>query len=112
MSGKSARTKGAAAERELFNLLNKKLGKDYFARNLQQTRQGGCDDGNADVFALEVKRQENLNFREAIKQAEKQANDTQFPVLAYRRNREEWKLLVVCDLDKFGDLFETLTGVS
>lgn len=110
--GRAARRKGASAERELFKLLNERLGREYFVRNLVQTRQGGCDDGNAEVFALEVKRQETLSLPAWIAQAEKQASPDQFPVLAYRRSHEQWKFLVIADLERFAELFEVLTGVS
>lgn len=111
-SGKSSRTKGASAEREVFKLLNVRLGKELFSRNLLQTRLGGCDDGNADVFAVEVKRQEKLNLPAWIEQAKKQAKPGQIPVLAYRRNREPWQFLIITDLDRFADLFELIAGIS
>lgn len=112
MSGKSSRTKGAQAEREIFKLLNVRLGKEVFSRNLLQSRIGGCDDGSADVFAMEVKRQEKLSLVQWIEQAKKQAKPGQIPVLAYRRNREPWEFLIISDLDRFADLFELIAGTS
>lgn len=112
MSGRSSRRKGATAERELFKALNERLGRDMFVRNLLQTRQGGCDDGNAELFALEVKRQESLSLPAWIQQAVEQAKPGQIPVLAYRRSKEPWRFLVITDLDGFADLFEVVTGLG
>jgi hypothetical protein len=111
--GSSARRKGASAERELFAALNARLGHAYFVRNLSQTRAGGCDDGNAEVFALEVKRQESLAKLPAwIQQAQSQAKPGQIPVLAYRRSREPWQFLIVADLEGFANIFEVMIGAS
>lgn len=112
MSGAGSRRKGANAERELFKLLNTKLGYECFKRNLEQTRNGGCDDGAAEVFALECKRAENLNLRAAIEQAKSQAKNGQIPVLAHRRNKEPWQFLIVADLDTFATLFELIAGTK
>jgi hypothetical protein len=112
MSGRGSRQKGAGAERELFGLLNTELGHDWFKRNLLQTRQGGCDDQNAEVFALEVKRQEKQALHEWIAQTLEQAKPGQLPVLAYRRNHEPWKILLVLDVSGFCKLFKRLCGLE
>jgi hypothetical protein len=112
MSGRGSRQKGAGAERELFGLLNTELGHDWFKRNLLQTRQGGCDDQNAEVFALEVKRQEKQALHEWIAQTLEQAKPGQLPVLAYRRNHEPWKILLVLDVSGFCKLFKRLCGLD
>lgn len=111
MSGATSRRKGAGAERELFGLLNTELGHEWFKRNLLQTRQGGCDDQNAEVFALEVKRQENVALHKWLEQTLAQAKPGQVPVLAYRRNKEPWRLLVVLDISGFCQLFRKLCGL-
>jgi len=101
MSGRSSRVKGAAAERELFALLNSLLGRDAFKRNLTQTRSGGADHEDGDLpIALEVKRQEKLNIGTWLKQAREQAAG-RIPALAYRQSREEWTVLVELTPEQF-----------
>jgi hypothetical protein len=55
----NSRTKGAVAEREIFNILSDCLGVKV-ERNLVQTREGGSDTVVGD-WAIEVKRQETLS---------------------------------------------------
>lgn len=112
MTGAGAREKGASAERELFKLLNARLGRELFKRNLSQSREGGCDDGGASVFAMEVKRCEKLDLPGWIKQAVEQAKPGQIPVLAYRRSREPWRFLIISDLNGYADLFEVIAGTG
>ncbi|MEF2789319.1 MAG: hypothetical protein U0N23_04275, partial [Parasutterella excrementihominis] len=52
--GKSQRTKGAAGEREICDLILRDLGIEVH-RNLQQTRDGGADI-KLKPFSIEVKR--------------------------------------------------------
>jgi Holliday junction resolvase len=113
MSGRMSRNKGARGEREVFALLNEQLGQEHFKRNLTQTRAGGCDaetSQRASIFSMEVKRGEQLNLRSAIQQAIDQAKPGQLPVLAYRRNGEAWRFLIISDLKGFADLFDVIAG--
>lgn len=108
--GARSRRKGATGEREVFKLLNVKLGRDAFRRNLSQTRAGGCDNDGDLIMAVEVKRAESLQLQAWIDQARRQAKPGQLPVLAYRRNGEDWTFLPVCDLEWIASLFELLEG--
>ena len=90
----SQRRKGAAGEREFLRELGSELG-DCLTRNLQQTREGGADCLCVRGWAIEVKRQEALSrpawWRQACEQAERAGAQ---PMLAYRRNREPWRVWI------------------
>lgn len=105
----NGRNKGKAGEREFFNLMNKLLGYEAFNRNLSQTRGGG-EDGETDFpVAVEVKRQEKLSFPAAIKQAKEQGTKSgKLPVLAHRRNREDWNVMVVLTAAQAAVFFDYL----
>lgn len=96
------RRKGASAEREFFGLLSEFLGRPV-RRNVDQARNGGADGIEVPGWAIEVKRHES-GFREAWwEQARAQANvDNLMPALAYRANRQPWRVRVflrdVCDV--------------
>lgn len=106
---KMQRTKGAAAERELARLIDEHLGV-RLERNLSQSRSGGHDLTLADPedanpvaralagFAIECKRHSRATpgllrqwWRQAVEQAQR-ASMT--PVLAYREDRADWRLIV------------------
>jgi len=95
MSGKRSRNKGASGEREFLRLLGDELG-EMLTRNLSQTREGGADCLCVKGWAIEVKRCESLSrrawWRQACEQAERLGVE---PMLAYRRNREPWRVWVV-----------------
>ena len=86
--GRASRTKGAAAEREVVQLLNDHLGEGYAERNTPHMFDCGADIRTA-AFSIECKRCERPRFTEWFRQAVTQADD-KIPVLAHRRNREEW----------------------
>lgn len=94
MSGKRSRNKGASGEREFLALLGDELGEEL-KRNLSQTREGGADCTEVKGYAIEIKRQESLSrpkwWAQAVEQAERLGVE---PMLAYRRNREAWKVWV------------------
>lgn len=93
--GRSQRTKGAAAERELAGLLRDRLGT-AISRNLQQTRQGGHDLLGVGCFALECKRVERLTLSTWWAQTLRQAQMVGLrPALAYRQSRQPWLFLVL-----------------
>jgi Holliday junction resolvase len=89
----NSRTKGAAAEREIFKILSDCLGVKV-ERNLVQTREGGADTVVGD-WAIEVKRQETLSVAvwwvQAVDQA-KRVNKK--PMLIYRKSRMPWRVIV------------------
>lgn len=89
----NSRTKGASAERELFKLISEATGIEV-KRNLVQTREGGFD-SSVGRFAIEVKRQENLDLTSWWDQAVKQAEIAKLmPMLAYRKSRYPWRVRV------------------
>ena len=89
--------KGTAGENELASILRTAGIRAY--RN-DQIFKGGK--GNPDVFAeiygkqlhIEVKRVEKLNVPEAVKQAVQDADSKSLPVVAHRRNREQWLITI------------------
>lgn len=92
--GASQRRKGTVAERELVRLLRDELG-DGVMRNLDQTRDGGCDLIGVGPFAVEVKRAERLALSGWWSQAASQAACMKLvPALAYRQSRQPWAVLV------------------
>jgi hypothetical protein len=89
----NSRTKGAVAEREIFNILSDCLGVKV-ERNLVQTREGGSDTVVGD-WAIEVKRQETLSVAAWWVQAEIQAKRVnKKPMLIYRKSRMPWRVIV------------------
>lgn len=85
----NSREKGAAAERELANILRE---HGYTARRGQQ--YSGAN-GDADVVGIpgvhiECKRVERLNIHDAMHQAVRDARDGEIPVVIHRKNRTEW----------------------
>jgi hypothetical protein len=105
MGGKSSRNKGARGEREFIAILQQVVdgvfgsGKVTLKRNLFQTREGGADVAGfpdwLDVYAVEVKRQETLQLRQWWRQTVSQCTrGLQYGILAYRRNGEDWSILV------------------
>jgi len=104
MNGKGRRCKGAQAERELANILSAELGRDI-SRNLEQTRCGGADLLGFGPFAIEVKRQEQLNINTWWEQARQQAERSELkPALAYRQSRKPWRFVV--QISDLADNFE------
>lgn len=85
----NSREKGAAAERELANILRR---HGYTARRGQQ--YSGAK-GDADVVGIpgvhiECKRVERLNIHDAINQSIRDAREGEIPVVIHRKNRTEW----------------------
>lgn len=109
----NVKRKGSGGERELAEILRRSGIRAY--RNDQIYRGGQC---NPDVSAeihdiplhIEVKRVEKLNITEAIKQAIRDAADGSLPVVAHRRNREQWLVTVplaaLLDVLKSGGIME------
>ena len=107
MSKINSRTKGKMGELELAQLLRRQGHRE--ARRGQQY----CGlDGNADVIGvkgihIECKRQEKVFDEMWMKQAEDDARKGDIPVVIYRRNREQWKVLIRQNL--FDIIWQTLT---
>ena len=87
----SVKKKGDRGEVEFAAVLSK-----HFNVVIQR-RLGAARDGGADIifdrFSIEVKRQEVLKQKEWWAQAVRQAGAL-CPVLAYRRNRASWRVIV------------------
>ena len=95
MTGRMSRNKGAAAERELANILQEHLG---FAvkRKLGQARDGG-DDIQVQHFRIEVKRRERLEVVKWCEQVQAATGDGEVPVVAFRQNGEPWRVVLLLD---------------
>lgn len=96
---KSQRTKGAAGEREVCNIIRITLGVDAH-RNLSQTRDGGTDIA-VGKFRIEVKRRAKIgNVYEWMAQSEASCDDPgQVPVVCARADGKQW--LAIVNLDDF-----------
>ena len=89
--------KGSAGERELAEILRRSGIRAY--RNDQIFRGGRNNpDVSAEVYGwplhIEVKRVERLNVSEAVKQAVQDAAEGSLPIVAHRRNREQWLITI------------------
>lgn len=94
----NSRAKGAKAERELAHILRTQGHTE--ARRGQQ--YSGAN-GDADVIGvkgihIECKRQERVQDELWMKQAEDDARKGEIPVVIYRRNHEQWKVLLRQDI--------------
>ncbi|MDP2652198.1 MAG: hypothetical protein Q8O94_03610 [bacterium] len=92
MGGKASRSKGQVGERELRDIINATLGTEI-GRELSQVRDGGADLILGDYY-IECKRQETLHIGDWCHQAEKAAEGRGKPVVAYRRSREPWRIVL------------------
>jgi Holliday junction resolvase len=92
MSGKMARNKGAAGERELAAILTDRLGF-VVQRKLGQARDGG-DDIQIGKYRIEVKRRERVQIDQWSEQVEQAAQAADVPVVIYRRNGQPWRVVV------------------
>lgn len=102
----NSKAKGSAGERELCAI----LAEAGAAHRNDQRYVGGVD--NPDIsfqiggscFHVECKRTEKFNAYAAMEQAERDANGHAMPLVAHRRNRRPW--LVVLKLNDFVHLME------
>lgn len=109
VSGAGCKAKGAEYERSLAAYIAERI------PSLSPRRMVNCHDGNwkgqKDLAGLpgiapECKRVEALNFRDAMRQAERNAPAGEVPVVITRRNREATgDSLVVLRLDAFLDMY-------
>lgn len=97
----NCKAKGSAGERELLSI----LAEAGAAQRNDQRYVGGVD--NPDIsfqmggnrFHVECKRAEKFNAYAAMDQAQRDANGHAVPIVAHRRNRRPW--LVVLTLEDF-----------
>lgn len=92
MSGRMARNKGAAGERELSKILTDELGF-VVQRKLGQARDGG-DDIQIGQYRIEVKRRERVQADDWAEQVEATCQPGDVPIVAYRRNGQPWRCIV------------------
>lgn len=95
MSGRMARNKGAAGERELSKILTDELGF-VVQRKLGQARDGG-DDIQINQYRIEVKRRERVQADDWAQQVESTCQPGDVPIVAYRRNGQPWRCIVPLD---------------
>lgn len=92
MGGRMSRNKGAAAEREFTALLSDHLGTKV-QRKLGQARDSG-DDAQWGKFRFEIKRRETLAIMEWCRQIEAHCANGDIPVVAFRQNNQEWRVVL------------------
>lgn len=112
MSGRTSRVKGATGEREFFRLSNAACSHvewpyrsrtgDIFFRH-PAPRHGKGQPDNSDPHGvlpvtIEVKRVEKPQFKRWIEKLQDQARPSQTPVLAWRRNGEDWTVMPLLDM--------------
>ena len=105
MAGRGSRLKGANGEREFFKLSNERLGSELLKRHPNPWHGHGKSDAHDPEGRLpvcvEVKRCETLALPAWIAQARGQSHAGQVPVLAYRKNQEDWTVLAIMNLDEW-----------
>ena len=92
MGGRMSRNKGAAAERELAQILSDELGF-VVKRKLGQARDSG-DDIQVGKFRIEAKRRETLALPAWCRQIEAHCESHEVPVVAYRQNGQPWRIVM------------------
>lgn len=100
----NSKQKGNRGERELAALLQ---AKGHDAHRNYQWATGGME--NPDVSLpgvhIEVKRTEKLSLYDAMEQACRDANGKTLPIVAHRRNRKDW--VVIMTLSDFMEVYES-----
>ena len=100
----NSKAKGSRGEREWAGFCRS---HGFTEARRGQQFSGGFD--SPDVLGLpgihqEVKRVEKLNIHEAMKQATRDSEGKAFPIVAHRRNRDEW--LVTMRADDWMELYK------
>lgn len=86
---KAQRTKGAAGEREICDMIFENLGIEVH-RNLQQTRDGGADI-KLKPYSIEVKRRAAIgNIYDWMNQASAGCDMAERPIVVCRADRKQW----------------------
>ena len=91
----NSKKKGAAGEREFAKLCRDK-GFENVRRGQQFSGIEGEDVVGLDGIHVEVKRVEKLNIEKALQQAERDRQG-KIPIVAHRRNKEDWKITMRAD---------------
>jgi Holliday junction resolvase len=99
----NSRNKGVVGEREFSNLC-----KDHGFETRRSQQYAGINN-DADVVGipglhLEVKRVEAFSLYKAMKQAIRDKTEEEVPVVAHRKNREEW--VVVLRAEDFLEMYK------
>ena len=76
-----------------------KVCKDHGFPYARRSQQYAGYNGDADVIGvpnlhMEVKRTERLNVSKALEQAREDVTDNNIPMVAHRKNREEWMVIM------------------
>ncbi len=87
----NSRAKGAEGERE-FARLCREHGYDKSRRGQQFSGIEGEDVVGLPGIHIEVKRVQALNIEVAMAQSRRDAKEGEKPIVAFRRNREKWKI--------------------
>lgn len=99
---KSQRTKGAAGEREICDLIYQNLGIQVH-RNLSQMRDGGADI-KLNPYSIEVERRAAIgNIYDWIDQATAGCQSGERPIVVCRADRKEWLAIL-----PVGELFRLI----
>ena len=93
----NSKCKGNRGEHELAGIL-RAAGIEAWRNDQMYVGGRGNPDVSAEVWGIplhiEVKRVERLNVPEAVKQAIRDAEGGALPVVAHRRNREQWLVTI------------------
>jgi len=90
----NSKQKGSRGEREWAEVC-----RQYGYTESRRTQQYCGDAGDSDVVGIpgifqEVKRVENLHIHKAIEKAEENAPEDEIPIVAYRKNRKPWLVIM------------------
>lgn len=106
--GRGARTKGAQAEREVAELIQ----KHGFDAHRGKVFYHEPDVIGLDGFHIEVKRRENYYIDDWLKQSEQDAEKKQdgIPLVVFRKSRQPWR--VILDFEEFLELVRKANGTE
>lgn len=94
----NSKQKGAVGERELAQLLRNQGWMDA-RRGVQYSGlKGDADVVGIDGIHIECKRVQQVSDERWLEQAERDARIGEIPVVIYRRNHEQWKVLLRQDI--------------
>lgn len=115
MGGRRSRVKGAAGEREFFEMSNAavehidwpyrdRAGRVFFRH--PAPRHGAGQPDNSDPHgclpvSIEVKRVEKPQFKRWIDKLQDQTRTDQTPVLAWRKNNQQWTVMPLLDEEEW-----------
>ena len=115
MSGRGSRQKGANGEREFFSQSNEatadvdwpyrdREGNIFFRHPAPRHGKGQPDNSDPHgvlPVTIEVKRVEKPQFKLWIDKLQAQARSHQTPVLAWRKNQQEWTVMPLMDMSEW-----------